>query len=360
MTTASYAYEPAELIPPGRTLDEWLERADMTKADFAKRTSLTPKHIHQVLRGAVGISPEVAIAFERVTRVPARYWLQLDANYQAAHQRASEAADLATHTDLVDLFPVKELERLGVIDTATSKVGKLAELLRFFAVADTRALLSVSVAPAMFRLSTAYEASDAALATWLRLAELEAGQIDAAPFDAAACREAIDEMRSLSRLPGIEWLTPLRELAASVGIAIVIIKELPKCRVNGATRWLSPDKAMVALSLRHRRNDIFWFTLFHELCHILRHSKKHTFVDAVDSRMAADLEDEANAFAARTLIPPQFASRLPHLRTAAEVAAFAKEIGIAPGIVVGRLQREKYLQPNQLTALFDRYRFADD
>jgi HTH-type transcriptional regulator / antitoxin HigA len=70
------------------------------------------------------------------------------------------------------------------------------------------------------------------------------------------------------------------------------LKELPKCRINGATRWLSPDKAIIALSLRRRRNDIFWFTLFHEMCHILRHSKKETFVDTKGSGIDHELEVE--------------------------------------------------------------------
>ena len=360
MTDALVPYEPAELVPPGETLIDWLNHNDMTQADFAKRTSLTPKHINQVVKGGVGISPEVALAFERVTDIPARYWLQLEVNYQSTKQRLTETEDLKEHLNLVDLFPYKELERRGAVRVVASKVDRLRELLRFFGVADTEALCEVSLQPTMFRVSNAFEASEAALATWLRLAEGEATQVRTKPFDASACREALAEMRGLSMLPGIEWLAPLRELAASVGIAIVIVKELPKCRINGATRWLSPDKAMVALSLRHRRNDIFWFTLFHELCHILRHSKKETFVDAKTSDIARELEDDADAFASRTLIPPHEAARLSELTTASEVLTFAKRIGVAPGIVAGRMQHDELIHPSHWPHLFDRYHFSDD
>lgn len=81
-------------------------------------------------------------------------------------------------------------------------------------------------------------------------------------------------------------------------------------RVNVASRWLSPDNATVALSFRHKRNDIFWFTLMHEMCHILRHSKKHTFVHTMDDDNGAELEQEADAFAARLPIPPHVAGAL--------------------------------------------------
>jgi HTH-type transcriptional regulator/antitoxin HigA len=353
-------YEPAELVPPGETLSEWLSREDMTQAKFAKRTSLTPKHINQVVKGGVGISPEVALAFERVTSIPARYWVQLDANYQTAKQRVFEAEALRKRVDLVDRFPIKELEKKGVIKRRTSKVDKLRELLSFFAVADAAALEEVWLRPTLYHRSTAFEADEGALASWLRLAELEASKIKTQSFDAAACKAAIEKMRGLSALPGIEWLGPLRTLCASVGIALVILKELPRCRVNGATRWLSPDKAMIALSLRHRRNDIFWFTLFHELCHILRHSKKETFIDTKGSGIAKDLEEQADAFASRVLIPSRLSWELRELSTAQDVVAFANAIGVAPGIVVGRLQHESLIPHNQWTSLFVRYRFADD
>lgn len=354
------AYEPAELVPAGETLAEWLDREGMTQAQFARRTGLTPKHINQVVKGGVGISPEVALAFERVTSIPARYWSQLDANYQTARHRAMEADELREHVHLVNLFPIKELERRGCIEHKPSKIDKLRELLRFFAVANADALEEVWLRPALYRRSPAFEADQGALASWLRLAELEASRIKTKPFDLPACRAAIEKMRALSALPGIDWLVPLKDLCASVGISLVILKELPKCRVNGATRWLSPEKAMIVLSLRHRRNDIFWFTLFHELCHVLRHSKKETFVDTKGSGIAKELEGQANAFASRVLIPDQFTSALHQLKTASDVADFANTIGVGPGIVVGRMQHEKLIPPSQWAYLIDRYRFPDD
>jgi HTH-type transcriptional regulator/antitoxin HigA len=125
------AYQPAELVSPGETLLEWLDRQEMTQAEFAKRTSLTPKHINQVVKGGAGISPEVALVFERVTSIPARYWTQLDAIYQTAKQRALEAEALRAHVALVDRFPIRELEIRNCIDDKTSKIDTLRELLRF-------------------------------------------------------------------------------------------------------------------------------------------------------------------------------------------------------------------------------------
>lgn len=361
MTPASQprAYEAPALVPPGETLAEWLEREAMSQVEFARRTRLTPKHITQVVKGKVSISPEVALAFERVTSIPARYWAQLDANYQASRLRLAEGTQLLERVDLVDYFPVRELEKRGHIEPVVDKVDKLRGLLRFFGVASPDALEDVWLQPAMYRRSNAFPADAGALASWLRLAEQEAVKVKTAPYDPDGVRDSLDEMRALSRLPGIEWLGPLTTLCASLGIALVIVKELPKCRVNGATRWLSPEKAMIALSLRHRRNDIFWFTLFHELCHLLRHSKKETFVDGTGT-IDAELEAEADAFAGRVLIPPRAAADLPHLRSLAEVQAFAADLGVADGIVVGRMQHDGLIPHSQWTSAIVRYRFGDE
>jgi HTH-type transcriptional regulator/antitoxin HigA len=353
-------YEPAEVVHPGETLAEWLDHQGMSQVQFARRASLTPKHINQVLKGSVGISPEVALAFERVTSIPARYWTQLETNCQTAKQQIIEEQRLKEHVHIVDRFPVKTLERLGHVTLRPSKVEQLKELLRFFAVADAYALEEVWLKPALYRRSQAFQADEASLAVWLRLAELHAAQIPTELFDAGRCRAAIPKIRSLSRIPGVGWVKPLQDICASIGIALVILKELPKCRINGATRWLSPDKAIIALSLRHRRNDIFWFTLFHEMCHILRHSKKETFVDTKGSGIDHELEVEADTFASRTLVPPETANELRHLTTASQVENFAKKIGVAPGIVVGRMQHDSLIPHSQWTNLIDRYKFTDE
>ena len=147
----------------------------------------------------------------------------------------------------------------------------------------------------------------------------------------------------------------LPALCAQAGVAVAIVAELPRTRVCGATRWLSPTKALVQLSLRYKTDDQFWFTFFHEAGHIVLHGKRSTFVDedaAVDDRQ----EHEANAFARDQLIDPVDYERLRALRrrgyySAEMIERFAKETGIAPGIVVGRLQHDNELQKTHLNGL---------
>ena len=139
-------------------------------------------------------------------------------------------------------------------------------------------------------------------------------------------------------------LDDARQLCNEAGVALVWVKPLPKARVSGAAWWLSPRKPVIALSARHKSDDHLWFSLFHEAAHILFHSKKRVFVDG-DKDGENEDEAEANDWAARTSWYPSLLGSvsLPPARIGSARKAsscFADEQGIAPGIVVGRLQHE--------------------
>ena len=111
------------------------------------------------------------------------------------------------------------------------------------------------------------------------------------------------------------------------------------------------------LSARYRSDDQLWFSFFHEAAHILKHGKKLLFVEGLTG-LDEDKEREADRFAAGTLIPVSSASLLSSLRTESQVLAFAASIGIAPGVVVGRLQHDGYLRHAQLNHLKVRYEWV--
>jgi HTH-type transcriptional regulator/antitoxin HigA len=181
-----------------------------------------------------------------------------------------------------------------------------------------------------------------AIAAWLRLGELKAQLVECSPFDASQLRAAIVQMRSLTVATPDVYGPALKQLCAECGVALVFVKEVTGSRVSGATRWLTPTKAIVQLSGRYGTDDHLWFTLFHELAHVLLHGKRSVWIDD-DATAGQDepQEHEADRFAQDILIPPEHRSRYDTLPPRlADIREFARDIGLAPGIVVGRLQRE--------------------
>lgn len=127
-----------------------------------------------------------------------------------------------------------------------------------------------------------------------------------------------------------------------MGVAFTPTPALPKLAISGATRWIGSEKAAISLSLRHKTDDQLWFSFFHEACHVLEHKTSAIYIDAPGDPDGDPIEQRANEFARDMLIPPQdyerfVASGKPGLN---RIRAFAEEIDISPGIVVGRLQHE--------------------
>src|SRR5439155_25054535 len=126
-------------------------------------------------------------------------------------------------------------------------------------------------------------------------------------------RAVLAEIRDLTMWDDVGTAADrLVELCASAGVAVVFVGEIGKTRASGAARWLTPTKALIQLSLRHKSDDHLWFSFFHEAAHILLHSKKETFIHEGQNgpHPVEELELEADAFATNGLIPRRFDSEL--------------------------------------------------
>ncbi len=356
--TAGYRYEPDVVFPPGDTLAEVLDDAGMTQAELAKRTGLSTKHVNQIVKGAAAITPETALLLERATGVPSRVWNNLEVAHREQTSRQEEEARLSQDVGWLTELPVSQLVKRGWIKRCREPIDQLREVCRFFGVANRAAWDAVWHKPTAFRTSKAFTSDPGAVAAWLRIGEIEAGSIECAAFDRAGLVELIDQLRTLTRDPDPQsWWPTLVYRCAAVGVAVVAEPEITGARINGVARWLTPTKALVQLSLRHRWSDIVWFTFFHEIGHLLTHSKKDTFIN--DRGVHSGVEQEADAFAAQTLIPRRFEAELAQLSSPHDVRQFADWIGIAPGAVVGRLQHDNRWPYNKGNELKQRFIFSD-
>ena len=336
----TYAYEPDLVLPPGDTLVEVLEERGMTQAELAARTGLSTKHINQIAKGRASITTETSLLLGRATGVAARVWSNLEIAYQEHEYRSKEAGRMDHDLEWLNGLPTKELVRRGRLEKSESRLDQLAGVCTFFGVANRTAWEALWHKPTAYRSSKAFSSNPGFVAAWLRIGEIEAASIECRPFDKRALTGSIDELRALTRDQDPEtWWPKLVDTCAAVGVAVVAEPEIKGARINGATRWLTPRKALVQLSLRHRWSDIFWFTFFHEIGHLLLHSKKDAFINDVGAH--SGLEQEADGFASRVLIPREHEADLAELTSIRDVVEFAERLDVAPGIVVGRLQHDK-------------------
>jgi HTH-type transcriptional regulator/antitoxin HigA len=349
-------YEPDFVSPPGETIQETLDALGMSQVDLAERTGKSHKGINEIVQSKVAITPETALQLERVLGVPAHFWLNLDVSYREWLARRKDQETLSEDEAWLKTIPWRSMVKPDWIPRGRDPRQQLEIVLSFFAVASPKQWRQVwQSSEASFRKSPAFESEPGAVAAWLRKGEIEGQKIETKPFQASILRGSLKELRALTVRPAMEWKEEATRLCADAGVACVFVPELPKTRACGATRWLTQSKALLQLSLRYRSDDHLWFTFFHEAGHILIHGKKDRFLEGD----GADTPKEAQAdkFAADFLIPENALAGLRRSGplTKKRIREFASSQGIAPGIVVGRLQHERLLLPSHCNDLKQRF-----
>jgi addiction module HigA family antidote len=357
--TRANQYLPDYLITPGEVLEEYLASYGMTQAELADRTGLAKKTINEIIKGKGPVTAETALKLERTLGRPAHFWSNLERQYQEDLTRLAEVERLRAYLAWLEKVPVAAMSKLKWIAKRSTPMEQLEEVLRFFGVSSPAQWETIwREYQVEYRQTSRFEACQEAVSAWLRMGEIQARQIACASFDRKGFLEYLDDIRGLTRDTPQIFQPALAKACAETGVVVVFVPELPRTGVYGATRWLG-EKAVIQLSLRYKSNDHLWFTFFHEAGHIVKHGRKEVFLEG--NGIDDPKEKEADAFASDKLIPPgEFKRFLSKWNSSlAEVERFASSIGIAPGIVVGRLQHDGLLPNSYGNKLKVFYRWSE-
>ena len=350
--------QPSAVPHPGEMVDEYLEFNGWSQRDLARRAELTPKTISEICNGKAPITPPTALAFEKVFGRPARLWLDFQRRYDEAKARTKESARFLEWTGWLHRFPLKEMrKRKFALPEGCSDIDAL---LSFFGVSSPESWRAVWDAYSVaYRQTHAFKIREESVAAWVREVEIQAKAFTLGDFDGELFISSLPDIKRLSRrrVNGAT-ISALQETCGKFGVAVVIVPELPNTGISGCARWLTDTKAVVGLTLRYKTDDQLWFTLFHELGHVYLHRNRRSFVvdnaaeDLTDRFVDPEMqvfESEANTFSADALIPAGELGEFLRRRefTSKSIYEFAERVGVAPGIVVGRLQHDRILKPHQ-------------
>ena len=352
-------WQPDWAVAPGDVLLEALEERSMTQAELARRMTRPLKTINEIVKAKAAITPETAIQLERTLGISAYFWNGLETNYRAQLARRKSIDELQAHLPWGDQFPIRDLAKRGFIRANATKSEAIEDLLKFFGVSSPRGWEQQWGQPlAHYRSSSSFETSWEALSAWLRWGEIKADRIECEPFDRQRWLETVTDARKLTRKQAISLaIGELQNMCARAGVALVLTPEFSGTHLSGAARWLTREKAIIQLSLRHKSDDQLWFTFFHESGHLIE-SQGKDFIDLPLDSADGNGPDEAaecaaDEFARKSLIPEgEFQSFLESGDfSKSSVIAFARLINIAPGVVVGRLQRDGLIPRSRLNSL---------
>ena len=359
-TSRQSDYQPDTATHPGELLAEYLKAYGMTQVELAERTGLSQKVIHGIVRAKAPVTADTAIKLHRIFDKPSHFWDNLQRNYDSITARQAEQQRLQDNLGWLKKFPVAHMVKTGWITKHQNQADQLDSVLQFFGIASPDQWeVASKIAYRQSARSDVYP-----LSAWLRRGEIEAFRMNIpTDFDQAAFMQVLSRARALTQKPPEVFQPKLIQDCAKAGVALVFVPELPKAKVSGCTRWID-GKAIIQLSLHYKSNDQLWFTFFHEAGHIIKHGRKKVFLEG--NGVCEDKEEkEADIFARDMLIPPgkyqEFLSEMGfHKFSQSAIRAFAGEIGIAPGIVVGRLQHDEKIPFSRGNNLKIRYQWVEE
>ena len=328
-----------ERLHPGVYLRDELEALGMSSKEFSLRTGISERMLSGIINGECNITFDIAYKLSSFFGNTVNFWTNLQNNYDLYLKQKEE--EEALRSDWKLLKGVKDY----LIKCHLIKESKDQEAM----IKEARALVGVNRLSLLERKDSFVSLKEQHVKTkgnefeqnlWIALALNEARKKADAQYDKAKLKSSISTIRSLTRKDPEYFYPELQTLLSECGVSFVLLPYLSKSNIYGATKWFNKDNVMLAISNRGKSADLFWFTLFHELSHVLMEHKRQTlyYVKGIEDqeadKMATDMlisESDWKSFVAKKVFNYD------------SIIAFADKVDILPCIVLGRLHKEKYL-----------------
>lgn len=290
-------------IHVGEFLKETLEEIGMTQVELANRLGRPVQAINEIIKGKKSITSKTALELENVLKIPSHIWIGLETEYQIVLAKQEELKLMEEESIMVKNFPYSDLVKLGFVKSTKKAIEKVDELKRFFEVAKLIQIPQVKIYQPAFRLSNSKTISYESVSTWIQVARLKAKDIEVKTFDKKKLKDNLLKLKSLINIDDINnSIKELKNILNSCGVVLIIVPHFKNTKVHGATFWLDNNKAVIAMTLEGRFSDIFWFSFFHEVGHIILHTKREVFLeDGYNDPKLKKQEDEADRFASNIL-----------------------------------------------------------
>lgn len=343
--------------PPGAIIRLKLDELGWSQRDLAAILGCPPASLSELIRGEKALKPEMAILLAAVfeDKTPEE-WLELEAAYrlgiaQSNPRKGSEK--IGRRKAIYSKAPVGELIKRGWINKAKG-IDKLEkEVCSFLGI---KKIEEAPALPAHFRRSPVNDPKLLHQLGWVKRVERLARQQKPyiQDFDLDELKQNIPAILSLTEKEDDIALMP--EILLGLGIHFIVVPHLSKTYIDGAYFWVEGNP-VVAVTLRYDRIDSFWFTVLHELGHVVSGHEEGSLdnLDRRNGKESSPTENEANAFAKENILPNEeyesFVDAFDPYFSRRSIVELASEIKRHPGIILGRLQWDGLVPYKNLRAL---------
>jgi len=351
-------------IHPGEYVKDLLDDLNLNQEQLAARLGTTPKTISKLINCETPLSNELSKALSSMLGTSISYWTGLQETYNTLINEEEVKTSLKEDEPYLEMVDYSFFKDLGVVPDVREKNNKIEELRKYLRVSKLAFLgkQNLIVNCKQSNVNTWEEKNLVPINAWLQTAIDEAEKIETKPYNKNLLKSYVPDIREMTLHKDENFPLHLIEILKECGVALVYLPKLRNAQINGGVKWLSNEKAMLAMNTRGAYADIFWFTFFHELKHVFQKRTKMINVDFVKSEFLTDAyheqEVEADEFAKEVLIPQSaydefIQSNIPSIEN---IKKFAESLGVHCGIVIGRLQHDRVLHYTQHNDYRSKYR----
>ncbi len=324
-------------IHPGIYIKESLEVIEMTAKEFSIRTGISERTLSPIINGKGDITFDVAFKLALFFDNSIDFWTNLQNQYNLYILEENKTKEFEQEWQLAKKVK-KYLLEINAIALDDSKKDVVLKCRKLIGV-NNLSLLNKKDSFACLKEEHTKKNVDYFIQNfWIALALNEARKKNDRPFNKKVLNSSLKEIRNLTTKEPSIFMPRLKEILKNSGISFVLLPYLPKSNIYGVTKWFSKDNVMLAISNRGGKADLFWFTLFHEISHVLMEHHREALVNIEGKE-----DEEADNMATNMLTPEkdwfEFISKNNFSK--ATINEFANRIGVLPMIVLGRLHKEK-------------------
>ncbi len=337
----------AKKFGPGYFIKEQMDLRSWIQEDLAAVMGISVKHLNKILRNNQPLTIDMARLLGEIFDTSPQYWINIDTGYRLWLKQSKTPAEVKADIKrlIYERMPVNDMIKKGWLKKTSGAEELKKQVLRFwgwkkldFSILENRYL------PCLTRKSEAYNQFNASYAiTWFRKAEIESARFRYPEYDKKKLAELFNNMCGYTVMEnGINIF--IRELG-KVGVIFFVLPHLQKTYLDGAT-FISGNNPVIVYTGRYNRIDNFWFTIAHEIAHVLNHLTEECpfILDNLQEGDINQLEKEANKLAAEKLRHAEILAFLEPFRgylKTWKVEECSEKYGIHPAIITGALAHEK-------------------
>lgn len=334
---------------PGQALKYFLHQNEWTQDDLAHILTISLKHTNEIIKDKKSISIDTAILLEKVFELSAYDWIMLDTSFQLSKKKEQDKEQLVERqVEVYNYLPINELLKKGWLKPY-SNINDLNKQLRsFWGLPKDKPLdfssLKLTNINIEYRKSEAYKenSNEINAKAWYQMALNHSNMLKVDSYDKEGLKGLMFKLHAYTVMQ--DGISKFLNDLGKVGVKFVFLSHLSKTYLDGAA-FLSKTNPVVTLTGRYDRVDNFWFTLAHEISHVILHLPKDTkrdlvFMDDTNSGLNSKKEHEANRMAEKVLLQNrilEFFEEYIGYITEEKVGEFSSIYKIHPSIVVGIL-----------------------